>query len=241
MKVMICVAVLACATLAGVAACGGDRHVPSSPTPSPPTPSPPAPSSPTPAIVSLAIGGTTSSAGVDEWLDPWLGMVPGETARLTATARFSDNTERDVTAETAWSCDPPGMVSIASPGVILARAPGWASLAAKYGSVRSPDGLDRAEVRVRVAPEGIYLLGVAVDDGRRATADAFVEVTSAAGTFSTWTDVWGIVFLPAVGDTVVKVAKAGYVAVKTSTTVTKDQFVEYTLQPSGATQSVATR
>jgi len=162
-------------------------------------------------------------------------MAPGETARLTATATFSDNTERDVTAELVWTCHlNNGSLSVVSPGVIRAQVPGWEDLFARYGSAQSSS--PRAEAHVRVAPEGVFLLQVLVDDGLSGgmTPDALVQVTSAAGAFSVWTSIWSGITLPVVGDTVLQVEKAGYVTVRKSMTVSSDREVNYTLQPSGS-------
>jgi hypothetical protein len=217
-------AALVIATLAGVAGCGDDpaRFSPTSPTPTPTTRS-------APIATALTITGKTSSTGVNQWVGAWLGVVPGEVVRLTATARFSDGTERDVTAEALWTCpDQVGVVTVVSPGVIRSQVPGWESILARYGSAQSPPA--RAEAVLRVAPEGAFLLGVAVGDGRWATMDALVEVASLAGTFRARTSVWGIVSLPALGDTVVHVEKDGYRALSDSLGVDGDRFVEYTLQ-----------
>jgi hypothetical protein len=231
-------AALVSLTIVGVAACGDDYQSPVVPTP--------VVTLLTPVRTSITINGKTSSAGVDEWGKAWLGMVPGETARLTATATFSDNTERDVTAETVWTCDDGttcgvggvGVVGVVSPGVIRAQVSGWVTLVARYGSAQSSNG--RAEALVRVAPEGAFLLGITVDDGHWAMMDALVQVTSSAGTFSARTPPWGIVTLPVGGDTVLQVEKVGYVTIRKSMAVSRDQGVNYTLQPSGTAPFTAT-
>jgi hypothetical protein len=230
-------AVLVGITLVGAAACAdgqqsGQRFL-TSPTPTGPPPGPPGPSA-----TSLAISGQTSSGGANEF-GGWLGMVPGEVARLTATARFSDGTERDITADAVWAGDNlTGVMNIVSPGVIQANHPGWTAVTASYGSTRVSSGV-RAEVQLRVAPEGVFLLGVAVQDPRSPLQDALVRVTSPGGTFSVSTPFWGIVYLPAVGATAVQVERAGYVADGTSMTVTRDEDVLFTLRPSA--QSSAAR
>lgn len=220
--------------LAGVAACGSDQQAPSSPTPF--VSSVPA-APPVPSVTSLTLTGKTSSTGVGDSDGAWLGMVPGEMARLIATATFSDNTERDVTAEAVWNCDAPDVATILSPGVIRAQTSGWASITAKYGSAVWSDGRNRAGARLRVVAEGVFLLGVAVGDGRWALADVRVQVASSAGTFSAVSSPEGLVFLPAVGSTTVQVDKAGYVTIRESVTVSKDEYVLYTLQPSSTAPS----
>jgi hypothetical protein len=221
-------ATLVSVTLLGASGCGDDHQAPLAPT----TPTPVTTTAGLP-VTSLTIMGKTSSAGVTEWGQAWLGIVPGETARFTATATFADGTERDVTAESVWTCESP--LGIVSPGVIRAELPGWKSLAARYGS--GPPSTSRAaEVLLRVAPEGVFLLDVAVDDGRWATMDALVQVSSGAGTYSARTPVWGIVALPAAGETTLQVDKEGYATVRKSMTIGSDLFVECILQPAGAAQ-----
>ena len=233
-------AVLISVTLVGVAACGDDSQSPVLPSPIAP-PLTPIATPLTPVLTSLTISGKTSSAGVGGWRGAWLGMVPGETARLTATATFSNNTERDVTAETLWTCHlNKGSLSVVSPGVIRAQVPGWEDIFARYGSVQSSSG--RAEAHVRVAPEGVFLLQVLVDDGLSGgmTPDALVQVTSAAGAFSVWTSIWNGITLPVVGDTVLQVEKAGYVTIRKSMTVSSDLEELCILRPSGTAPFTAT-
>lgn len=230
-------AALVSVTFVGVAACGDDYQSPVSPTPVVPSLTPM-----TPVVTSLTISGKTSSAGVDPWRKAWFGMVPGETARLTVTATFANHAERDVTDDTVWtSTGETGMgsvVSVVSPGVIRAQAPGWVTLVARYGSAQSSNG--HAFALVRVAPEGVFLLDILVDDGRWAMMDALAQVTSSAGAFSGRTDIWGGTTLPVVGDTVLRVEKAGYVTIRKSMNVSSDQGVNYTLQPSGTAPLTAT-
>ena len=113
--------------LGALALAGCDRESnPVSPTPSPGSPRP----------VSLTIGGTTS-------LDH-----PGETGQLTARATFSDNTSRDVTAETSWAGQE-GLITITGPGVITATGYGTGTVNARYLAVS-------AYVWIRIAPAGAF-------------------------------------------------------------------------------------
>jgi hypothetical protein len=76
------------------------------------------------------------------------------------------------------------------------------------------------------------MVTVAVSDHGYATDAARVQVTSPAGTFSATTDLWGVVSLPARGEAMVQVEKAGFRTITTSLTVTSDQSIELELQPS---------
>ncbi|HXG54227.1 MAG TPA: hypothetical protein VNJ03_02515, partial [Vicinamibacterales bacterium] len=83
-------------------ACDGGRA------PSPPT-TPPAPTTPTappPALTGLSISGNLTL------------MAIGETSQLTATASFSDNTTKDVTAGGNWRTGDATVVTV-NPGGLL--------------------------------------------------------------------------------------------------------------------------
>jgi hypothetical protein len=56
----------------------------------------------------------------------------GSTGRLTATARFSDDSERDVSADAAWSSSDSRIVSVAPGGVITAAGFGIATIDATF-------------------------------------------------------------------------------------------------------------
>lgn len=200
---------LAMAAVLGIAACNG------------PEGSPTAPSDLAPTVTSLTITGSTSIRGL------------GGTTQLAAIAGYSDGTAREVTAEAQWSSsdnDPlSAVVRVISPGLILGERYGQGDVRARYASER---GTASASTPVRVVPDGAFLVTVAVSDHGFATDAARVQVTSPAGTFSATTDLWGVVSLPAVGEAMVQVDKAGFRTITKSLTVTGDQNIEVVLQPS---------
>jgi hypothetical protein len=121
--------------------------------------SPLSPSPASPRVASVTIAGTTS---FDH---------PGETGQLTATARFSDNTSRDVTAEASWFGGL-GVFSVAGPGVITARRYGTGTVVAKYLTVNGT-------ASVRVAPAGAFLVsGSVTSAGGFRLSQARVEFSS---------------------------------------------------------------
>jgi hypothetical protein len=195
----------------GIAACDGYQG----------SPTPPGP--PAPPVTSLTISGETSISD------------PGGTTQLTATATYSDDTTWDVTAEARWSqsnSDPlTAVVSVISGGLIRAERYGKARVQASYTSGR---GAASANAEVRVAPDGAYLVTVAVSDHGYATEAARVQATWSAGTFSVTTDLWGVVSLPAVKETMIQVEKAGFRTITRSMAVNSDQIIEFALQPSDA-------
>jgi hypothetical protein len=87
-----------------------------------------------------------------------------------------------------------------------------------------------------VAPEGVFLLSVGVGDEQWAVMGALVRVISEAGTFSELTDIWGLVTLPVQGDVAVQVEKPGYVTIRKSMTISGDEGLVCTLQPSATAQ-----
>ena len=193
----------------GIAACDGGQGSPTSPSPLAPT------------VTSLTISGNTSITGL------------GGTTQLTATARHSDHTTREVTAEAQWSSsndDPLSpVVRVISPGLIRGERYGQGGVRVTYASGR---GAASANAQVRVTPVGAFLLTVSVSDHGYATDAARVQVTSPAGMFSATTDLWGVVCLPAAGDAMVQVEKAGFGTITKSVTVTSDQIIDVVLQPS---------
>jgi len=173
-------------------------------------------------------------------------MVPGEMAHFTSTVILSDGTTQDVTAEARWHCSDAtdaSVVSIHPPGAVQARNPGWVRVHAetKDGQTLTSDG-------VGVAPEGVFLLTVGVNDGQEPIdfwtpvgyiPDARVQVTSRASAFSALADAYGGVTLPAVGDTVLEVQKVGYESIKASVMTTNDHEVWYVLKSAGSPQRAA--
>jgi hypothetical protein len=217
--------VLSSLLLVVVAACGDDKGTPVG-------------TAPSPVILSLKINGSTSSAGTSQWGETWLGMAPGERARLTATGTFSDGAARDVTADVVWTCSDTGTASVLSPGEIVAVKPGWGTVSVRSGSGLKPSAL--ATVTLRVAPAGVFLLDVAVDDGQ-VPLDAAVTVTSPAGTFRGTSGIFYPAVFPAVGETVLDVSASGYAPFRKSMTVSHDDSMICTLKPSGTTSGIETK
>jgi len=109
-------------------------------------------------------------------------------------------------------------------------------------------GLLLSSTFVRVAPEGVFLLTVGVNDGQEPVdfwgpfgciSDARVRITSRAGTFSALTDAYGSVTLPAVGETVLEVQKDGFESLRTTAIVTGDQRAYYVMKTAGSAQRAA--
>ncbi len=180
-----------------------------------PNPVSPAPTPGSPSLVSMTIGGTTS-------LDH-----AGDTGRLTATATFSDNTSRDVTAEASWSVIAGGMVAITGPGLITATGYGLGNVSAIYLTVEG-------RRQIRVVPAGAFLVEgwvLALGKGFPGLAQATLEFSSRSGTYRTTTNESGHYFLPAAGETTMRAARDGFRAQVKQITVEHDESVDFELQP----------
>ena len=110
----------------------------------------------------------------------------GETSQLTTIATFSDGTERDVTAEAAWTSSEPSVVTVVS-GLVTVRRLGATTISARYLNMS-------ATVSVRPTPPGTFVVyGRAREPGRGGLID--VTVTDTASLISTKTDINGTYFL----------------------------------------------
>jgi hypothetical protein len=56
----------------------------------------------------------------------------GQTARLTATATFTDGSTQDVTSMTTWTSDAASVVSVSNTGLLMANGLGAANITAKF-------------------------------------------------------------------------------------------------------------
>jgi hypothetical protein len=171
-------------------ACGDDPSFPMQPSP------PAGPGGAAPATVTnLSVEGPGT-------------LAPGESAQFSATAKFSDGTIRDVTAEARWSSTDSSVLSLESPGRFAARAPGEAQASAAF------QGGSHSRFVVSV-PKGLVVLRGRVRDATSPTTPVFgarVEVTrgETAGLTST-TDFYGaFVFYGVSVETELRITKDGF-------------------------------
>lgn len=111
-----------------VVACGGDNTGSAGPPLPPVVDGPAAP----PSLVSIIVVGIPATP-----------MTPGQSAKLTAKARYTDGSLRDVTSSVAWSSSDTSVLTIPGTAVIKAAAPGRAEVIATRDAVSG-----RASVRV---------------------------------------------------------------------------------------------
>ena len=197
---------LACILIA--LACGSDK----SPIPTG--------STPTAFVSSFVIQGPTPTIG------------PGETGQVKAVARFSDGTERDVTADAVWSSTQAQIATVEG-GLITGRALGRTSIRATYQS-------RNAVLNIVIRPAGTFIVNGTVREPGPLNVDAatVTVVGSPAGpvttNFSGFYELFGVV-----GTVTIRVSKAGYLDLTTTVTVTGDQRLDLDITPAVNPTNVA--
>lgn len=158
-------------------------------------------------------------------------LPPGESAQLTATAFFSDGSDRNVTSEAEWKSANPSALSISRSGLATAHQTGEAYVRAAFS------GKESGQRGVLVLPAGTYKVGGVVEDGQVPVPDARVEITAghAAGLFAvTYPSVpsgGSYALLGVSGDTEFRVTKDGYHPLVRTVRVTGHQRINFELTP----------
>jgi hypothetical protein len=148
-------------------------------------------SSPTPALTSLVIQGPPTAVG------------PGQTAQLKAIARYSDGSEREVTAEAIWTSSQPQIATVEG-GVIKGNALGRTGIQARLTS-------RTAFLNVVIQPEGTFVLsGNITEPGGIGVSRATVAVQGGAGYSVTTTTTGSYELFGMSGAVTVRVSNPGY-------------------------------
>jgi hypothetical protein len=171
------------------------------------------PTSPTPtgpAVQAITVtGGTTLQR-------------PGDEVQLTATARFSDGTTRDISSEASWSVDYTEIVSVARGGLLTARGYGQCNVTVSYASVS-------ARVPVRVMLEGMFALSGRISDESGLPLWP-ARVSIALSALSATTNRQGLYTLPGRGDIEVRAEMDGFEALVKRVTVVGDATLDFQLR-----------
>lgn len=192
-------------------ACDGDNVVPTTPS----TPVVPAP----------------TSQGVS--LSPVVQSIPpGQTVRLTATARFSDGTTRDVTSQAIWTSFQTSVATV-SAGAVTGVALGRALIQANFERWFT-------SMTILIKPDGTFILtGKVTEPGGVGVGGALVEVTEGPPSrASTRSD--GFYELFGVSGTVfVRYGKADYFDERRSVTILANQSLDVEITPRSAPMNLA--
>ena len=183
-------------------ACGGDK---TSPVPTSPTP-------PSANLTSLVIQG----------LPPRVG--PGQIAHVKAVGRFTDGSERDVTADARWTSTQPQIATVDA-GVITGQALGRTQIRATYQ-------FRDAFLGLLVMPEGTFILSGNITEPGPVNV-GFATVTVLGGPFNqVTTNSFGHYELFGVSGTVtLRVSKPGYLDDVRTVIVSQDQTLHFQIRP----------
>jgi Big-like domain-containing protein len=196
--------------------CEGDRRSPlASRLPTSPT----SPTSPAVFLVTFTIPGPAPTIG------------PGESSQVKAVLRYSDGSEKDVTAEATWTSTQTRIATVTA-GVITGQALGRVTIRAAYESRTS-------SLPMVIQPAGTYILnGTITEPGPINVQMATVEVVGAPNQVTANTS--GSYELFGVSGTVsVRASKPGYFDETRALTVTQNQKLDLQIRPVSAPISLA--
>jgi len=188
-----------------IAVACGDEAVPTRPTASP---------------TSLEIQGPPPAVG------------PGQTARVKAVARFTDGSERDVTAEARWSSSQPQIATVDA-GVITGHAIGRTGIRATYIA-------QDAFLTLIVKPEGTFILSGNITEPGPVSVDSATVAVLGGSLNPVTTDSLGFYEVLGVsGSVTLRVSKPGYLDDTRTLTVTRDEKLDVQIRPISAPRPVA--
>ncbi|MCH1929498.1 Ig-like domain-containing protein [Shewanella sp. A25] len=167
----------------------------------------------------------------------------GTSTQLTAIATFSDNTNRDVTAEMEWFSSDASVVSINNTGVASGLSLGMATLWASMNGVQSNELAfevsDAIAIKLQISPAAsVIALGtqtpftaiVTYSDGRTQDVTESVVWNSASTGVAT-IDAKGVASAVSTGNTVVSATFQGVSSNNASLTVTAATVTKITVTP----------
>jgi hypothetical protein len=159
-------------------------------------------------------------------------IPPGQTARLTATARYTDGSTKDVTSQATWTSSQVNVATV-SGGAITGIALGRTTIRVNFERWST-------SMTIVIAPDGTFILtGKVTEAGGIAVGGATVEridgvpnqvITNSAGAY----EVFGIG-----GTAILRFGKTGYFDERRSVTMSANQSLDVEMTPRVAPASVA--
>jgi hypothetical protein len=193
------------------AACGSNPVLVAAPTPMTPSPLPPA----TPTLVAVTVSGLAAISS---------------NAQMTASARYSDSSTREVTSLASWESSAPSVATVSSTGVVAVVATGDVELRATY---QNAVGTMRVTVTKPAPPATFVLTGIIRDSSTRLPlAGVGLQRIGDSGGRTT-TDQAGAYTLGALpaGRSFVEFTKSGYQLLEISVTMAGNQQQDVSLDP----------
>jgi len=159
-------------------------------------------------------------------------IPPGQTVRLTATARYSDGSTRDVTSQATWTTTD-GRVATVSAGAVTGVA---------LGSVVIRSTFERWSISgtIVIQPDGTFVLsGKVTEAGGVGVGGATVEVISGTPN-QTITNSAGSYQLFGIGGTsILRFGKTGYFDERRSVTMSANRSLDVEITPRSAPVGMA--
>jgi len=192
-------------------ACGGDK--------SSPVPTFPSSSTRTAIVSTLAFQGPAPVIG------------PGETGQVKLLARFSDGSERDVTADATWASTQPQIATV-EPGVIKGVALGRTTIRATYMN-------RNASLNLVIQPAGTFIVSGNITEPVLVVVPIATVTALSGGADLATTTSFGTYELFGISGTVtLRVSSPGYVTETKTLTVTQNVRVDVEIKPVVAPASV---
>jgi hypothetical protein len=159
-------------------------------------------------------------------------VAPGQTARLTATARYTDGSTKDVTSQATWTSSLTTVATV-SAGAVTGVTLGRTLIRVLFDRWASSK-------TIVVEPDGTYILkGTVTEPGGIAVSGATVEAISGSQG-QTVTNSTGAYELLGMGGTfILRVGKTGYFDERRTVTMSADQSLDVDITPRSAPAAVA--
>ena len=191
-------------------ACDGDK--------APTTPQPPI--VPPPTTVSFAVSPSIQT------------IPPGQTARLTATAHYSDGSTRDVTSQALWTSSQVRVATV-SAGAVTGVALGRTMIRVNFERFST-------SMTIVIQPDGTFVLkGKVTEPGGVVVASAAVEVISGPASQATTNSTGDYELFGMAGTFILRVGKTGYFDERRTVTMSGDQSLNVEITPRSAPAGVA--
>jgi hypothetical protein len=159
-------------------------------------------------------------------------IPPGQTARLTATAQYSDGSTKDVTSQALWTSSQVNVATV-SAGAVTGVALGRTMIRVNFERF----SISRTIV---IQPDGTFILkGNVTEPGGVVVGSAAVEVISGAPRQAITNSAGAYELFGMAGTFILRVGKTGYFDERRTVTMSADQSLDVEITPRSAPAEVA--
>ena len=159
-------------------------------------------------------------------------IPPGQTARLTATAQYSDGSTRDVTSQARWSSSQMNVATV-SAGAVTGVALGRTMIRVNFERFFT-------SMTIVIQPDGTFILkGNVTEPGGVGVGGAAVEVISGPPSQAITNSAGFYELFGMAGTFILRVGKTGYFDERRTVTMSADQALDVEITPRSAPAGVA--